>query len=502
MLISLYMGLVGANAQVNNGYDVNGDGHVNITDVSQLITYILGQTTPIDNAPCEAIDLGLPSGTKWASCNVGATKPEEYGGYYAWGETEAKDTYSWENYVHCNGTKATCHDIGSDISVTEYDVAHVNWGGNWRMPTMAEYQELVDNCTSEWITLNGINGCKFTSNINGNSIFLPAAGYRWGNDSLYVDERGYYWSSSQVSTDMSISYDLGFVLGDIHTYWRNVRGGGRSVRPVESPNNAEIIDQNDENGYDMNDDGDVNITDVILLVNYILGLNNGNPGGGGNETNAPGEAIDLGLPSGTKWASCNVGATKPEEFGGYYAWGETEEKDYYSPRTYKYAYQTEHNASIQHENDFTDRDTGIWYAGSYIGFEFDRYHDGWAYIVEYHIEGTEYDVAHMRWGGSWCMPTPAQVSELIENCTSERITFKGVYGCKFTSKINGNSIFLPAAGHREYGNKRDEEKSCNYWSTEFRYPYHGTASFWSPPYGAGSNEYRYYGLSVRPVWKE
>ena len=82
------------------------------------------------------------------------------------------------------------------------------------------------------------------------------------------------------------------------------------------------------NKYDLNEDGDVNITDVIELVNYILGLNNGNPSGGGNESNAPEgvEAIDLGLPSGTKWASCNVGATKPYEYGGYYAWGETSEK--------------------------------------------------------------------------------------------------------------------------------------------------------------------------------
>ena len=470
MLISLYMGLMGANAQ-SNKYDLNEDEDVNITDAILLVNYIIGQTTPTDNAPCEAVDLGLPSGTKWASCNVGATKPEEYGGYYAWGETEVKDTYSWGNYVHCNGTKATCHDIGSDISVTEYDVAHINWGGNWRMPTMAEYQELVDNCTSEWITLNGINGCKFTSNINGNSIFLPAAGYRWGNDSLYVDERGYYWSSSQVSTDMSISYDLGFVLGDIHTYWRNVRGGGRSVRPVESPNNAEIIDQNDENGYDMNDDGDVNITDAILLVNYIIGKNNDN----GNGSNSPAKAIDLGLPSGTKWASCNVGATKPEEYGGYYAWGETEEKGYYDMYTYMY-----YEGSYDEEGQWVD-----------IGSD---------------ISGTEYDVAHVKWGGNWCMPTFDDIKELRENCTYEWTTLNGEEGGKFTSNINGNSIFLPAAGFRMDGDL--EYLVCGYyWSSE-QHPSNTDCAYYlffndgDAYWGGRVYYYRNVGYSVRPVWKE
>lgn len=466
LVISLYMGLVSANAQVNNDYDVNGDGHVNITDVSKLITFILGQTTPTDNAPCEAVDLGLPSGTKWASCNVGATKPEEYGGYYAWGETEEKDTYSWKNYVHCDGTKATCHDLGSDISVTKYDVAHVKWGGNWRMPTMAEYQELVDNCTSEWITLNGINGCKFTSNINGNSIFLPAAGYRWGNDSLYVDERGYYWSSSQVSTDMSISYDLGFLLGDIHTYWRNVRGGGRSIRPVESPNNTEIIDQNDESVYDLNNDGDVNITDAILLVNYILGKNNDNDNDNGNGNNSPAEAIDLGLPSGTKWASCNVGATKPEEYGSYYAWGETVEYEeschYYQIGEYEYVN---------------------------IGSD---------------ISGTEYDVAHVKWGGKWCMPTLDDIKELLDNCTVYPVrTYEGVRGKAFVSNINGNGIFLPSAGEYFQNHLSNVSEMGCYWSSTpndeknayYLYFYSSYAYSYSP-------SVCYHGKSVRPVWKE
>ena len=83
-----------------------------------------------------AVDLGLPSGTKWANMNVGATKPEEFGGCYAWGEAKEKSANNWANYVHCDGTEKTCHNLGEDISGTKYDVAHVKWGGDWKMPTI------------------------------------------------------------------------------------------------------------------------------------------------------------------------------------------------------------------------------------------------------------------------------------------------------------------------------------------------------------------------------
>ncbi|MBQ2195316.1 MAG: hypothetical protein II407_00065, partial [Prevotella sp.] len=148
----LWLGIIGVSAQVDR-CDVNGDGEVDIADVTYVINHILGKgeaSTP------EAVDLGLPSGTKWASFNVGATKPEEYGGYYAWGETEEKERYDWDTYIHCDGASNTCHDLGSDISGTQYDIAHVKWGGNWCMPTYEDFEELNDNCTSEWTTLNGV----------------------------------------------------------------------------------------------------------------------------------------------------------------------------------------------------------------------------------------------------------------------------------------------------------------------------------------------------------
>ncbi len=107
-----------------------------------------------------AIDLGLPSGTKWASCNVGATKPWEYGGYYAWGETEENGVYDWSNYIHCDGDwpAPLCHNLGNSISGTPYDVAYIKWGGNRKMPTLKQIKELIDNCERVWISLHCVDG--------------------------------------------------------------------------------------------------------------------------------------------------------------------------------------------------------------------------------------------------------------------------------------------------------------------------------------------------------
>ena len=160
----------------------------------------------------EWVDLGLPSGTKWATCNVGATKPEEYGNYYAWGETEPKTTYDWSTYKWCNGDYDTQTKYCTDSSygtvdnktVLELadDAARANWGGAWRMPTDAEWTELRENCEWTWTSDyngTGVAGRIVTSNINGNSIFLPAAGSR--NDENLGDAGYYgsYWSSSYFS---------------------------------------------------------------------------------------------------------------------------------------------------------------------------------------------------------------------------------------------------------------------------------------------------------------
>lgn len=142
-------------------------------------TNLLGWT----RTTCSYVDLGLPSGTKWATCNIGATKPEEYGFYYAWGETETKDSYTQDNYIYYNNGQV---NIGDDIAGTEYDVAHKKWGGSWRMPNEDQIKELCSSCTRSWVNRNGVEGTLITG-PNGNTIFLPHAGF--------YNVNGYYWDS-------------------------------------------------------------------------------------------------------------------------------------------------------------------------------------------------------------------------------------------------------------------------------------------------------------------
>ena len=188
----------------------------------------------------EWVDLGLPSGTKWAACNVGATSPEEYGNYYAWGETEPKTTYTWATYKWCNGSNTTLTKYNTDsdygtvddktVLEPEDDAAAVNWGGAWRMPTDAEWAELRENCTWTWTTKNGVNGYE-VKGTNDNSIFLPAAGYRGNDDLGYASYYGYYWSSSLYTYYPSNAWYVFFDSGYVYRldYYRCY---GQSVRPV------------------------------------------------------------------------------------------------------------------------------------------------------------------------------------------------------------------------------------------------------------------------------
>ena len=179
---------------------------------------------PDGNHP-HLIDLGLPSGTLWACCNVGATTPEANGDYFAWGETSTKTSYYQSDYNFVN--------IGSDIAGTSYDAATAIWGASWRMPTKTQVEELINSTTKAWTTQNDVNGYKFTGS-NGGEVFLPAAGYRAGTSLEYAGSYGYYWSST--NKDMGSSY-LTIFYGDnggyIYCSYEG-RDQGRSVRPVYS----------------------------------------------------------------------------------------------------------------------------------------------------------------------------------------------------------------------------------------------------------------------------
>jgi hypothetical protein len=189
----------------------------------------------------EWVDLGLS--VKWATCNVGATAPEDYGNYYAWGEIATKTTYDWSTYKYSNGSNSTltkyCDDAsyGKDGFTDELttltaadDAATQNWGRNWRMPTENEWQELIDNCTWTWTTLNGVNGYEVKAS-NGNSIFLPAAGYYNGDELYNAGSDGYYWSSSLGAFYPGCASLMYFFSGR-HRTDHYGRGFGPSIRPV------------------------------------------------------------------------------------------------------------------------------------------------------------------------------------------------------------------------------------------------------------------------------
>lgn len=165
----------------------------------------------------EYVDLGLS--VKWATCNVGATRAEEYGDYFAWGETQAKSTYNWSTYKWSNdyitrskyNTKMGYGTIDNKTQLDfSDDAARVNWGGNWRMPTDVEITELYEQCTWTEVALNGVKGYKVTSKINGKSIFLPAAGWHGGSSFEKVGFGGYYWSSSLCTFNPYFAWGISF----------------------------------------------------------------------------------------------------------------------------------------------------------------------------------------------------------------------------------------------------------------------------------------------------
>ena len=210
-----------------NGSDSDADERQNAAQQSELAELNSKKNAAVSTGTYndhEWVDLGLPSGLKWATCNVGASTPGDYGNYYAWGETTTKSNYDYDNSASYGKSWS---DIGGNSS---RDAARANWGGSWRMPTKSEFQELKGNCTWTWTTQNGKNGFKVTG-PNGNSIFLPAAGDRRGG-TLYDDgERGYYCSCTPVESDSHYAYALYFggVYRGVNWFSRDY---GRSVRPV------------------------------------------------------------------------------------------------------------------------------------------------------------------------------------------------------------------------------------------------------------------------------
>ncbi len=238
MAVIALMMTISASAQF---YIYCSDGNVIKVDSISMVAPNTSGATGSENG-YEYVDLGLS--VKWATCNVGASSPEEYGDYFAWGETQPKSTYDWSTYKWCRGSYDTqtkyCTDsyYGTVDNKTTLelsdDAARANWGGSWRIPTDAELTELREQCTWTWTTQNGVYGYKVTSKKSGytnKSIFLPAAGYRYDSSLRNAGSYGYYWSSSLNTGSPYGAYELGFDSVNVYRYYSN-RYYGQSVRPV------------------------------------------------------------------------------------------------------------------------------------------------------------------------------------------------------------------------------------------------------------------------------
>ena len=436
--------------------------HVTEQDTGkQFLIHVLVYHEGVQDIVPEAVDMGLPSGTKWAPYNVGATKPQEVGQYFAWGEIYPKNTYDWTSYKYADGTEDTCYDIGSDISGTQYDVARQRWGEKWSIPTVEQVKELFFNSNIVWKTYGDVEGVEITSRINWNSIFLPLSGFYSENEIYSSNLFCYYWTSIPVSEeDQLANYFISYYSDETDSA---VWGTGRELRCLGFP-----------------------VRPVYL----------------NSEVTVP-EAVDLGLPSGLKWASCNVGANKPEEYGDYFAWGETE--PYY-------------------EAGYAQSESPVWKSGKENGYDWPSYKfrvsGDWYDNVKFNkycsqsdywygtgpmdnktVLAPEDDAAHVNWGGSWRMPTLDECKELLNKCTWTWTTQNGVDGRKVTGP-NGKSIFLPAAGYRYDADLYGVGSGGGYWwssSLNTGDPYSAYFVYFSSGYCIWNDFSRYWGFSVRPV---
>lgn len=337
------------------------------------------------------VDLGLPSGTLWADFNVGASKPSEPGNYYGWGETETHTLYSWENYTlydYDNEVWIKWEGDSLDFGNTDIDVAHVKWGGQWRTPSCAQYKELAEYCTWTLTEEDGMRGYKVTGK-NGNSIFIPFNGVITDHIQS-VGVIGNYWSSSRYKDPEYLGYALFIAPGE-----------------------------------DMEDSLD---PDACAYRYYGYGIR---PVIGNYMETKKFEAVDMALPSGTKWANMNIGAPSPEKAGNIYAWAEVEVKDTYSKENYSF-----YDAATQTFEPVGEQRESIYYNVA------EEMNDT---VNVYDIQGSGYDMAAHELGENWTTPTLEQYGELMQYCTWTWTTQNGVNGYLVTAS-NNNSIFLPAAG--------------------------------------------------------
>lgn len=363
----------------------------------------------------EYVDLGLPSGNLWAACNLGASAPEQYGDYYAWGEVEPKQKYTSLNHkwykegAPSQGFTKYNNEDGKLTLEDEDDAVIQKLGNGWRTPTLADFRELTNQklTTIKKTTLNGVAGYQITSKKNGKSIFIPCASFKRDKPQtreISADEEVAICMTNLRRIDYQVfnAWTFAFQNDRIGRYGK-YRPDGISIRPVKGP---------------------------------------GVP--------VPNNCVDLGLDSGLLWAKCNMGTTDPTKPGDYYAWGETETKKKYSD-----------NYKFYGESSIKD---GV--------IKYNR-RDG-KMVLE-----LEDDAANVVLGVGYRIPTKEDWQELLDECKWEAVTFtypiewdptqkKIITQWKVTGP-NGNYIILPNSGGYKFG-KGYENEDYTYYTTSTLHP--------------------------------
>lgn len=467
------------------------------TGYGGILSFTTEQQSGVVNGQ-EWVDLGLPSGTLWASCNVGANSPEDYGNYYAWAEISTKSNYSWSTYEHSNGSsysltkycgRQNYGNNGYTDTLTQIelwdDVATNVWGGGWRMPTSSELNELYNNCTATWTTQNGVDGMLFSA-TNGNSIFFPASGRAVNSQTTL--ENGYYWSRSLCRTSPSSSYSLffnsdGYVVADTVM----ARCEGFVVRPVRRTislvatvvtGDVESITSGSAIFNGRNYDPQI----VETAFGFLYGTDADNLTGNvlSDGTYADGgfliaAATDL-MPSTTYYYRAYATNVYASSYG--------EIKSFVTNAASSVSYSPASGFANGHGYVDLGLPSGTLWATCNVGASNPNEHGSsfawgetntkprYAWSTYRYCNGTESsltkycnnsnygnngytdnltilqpldDAATANWGTNWRTPTENEFTELRNNCTSVWVTINGVNGRLFTGP-NGNKIFLPADG--------------------------------------------------------
>ena len=437
------------------------DGLVGTYTSNSSITFARAASRNVNGLDARAtfqpLYVELGANVVWATMNVGALAPEEYGDYFAWGETSPKSTYHYTTYKYGTSDRTLTKyvtdpkygtmDSRTNLEASD-DAATVNWGPDWRTPTYREWNWLVEHCTWTQTTQNGVAGYLVTSRETGytdNSIFLPFAGAYYNTTLRNAGVIGTYWTSSAIQGSAFMGYGAGYVTAD-------ARPAGRPVRAVRMPGvQATSISIRDDYGDAMQVGVGLSRTipfEIIPSESIEPGVvwTSSNPrvatvNGEGLVTGvAPGTVtvsgtlvngnatsrdftvevietfVDMG---GIEWATCNLGADSPEEFGDFYAWGERIPRDY-------------NNKPFNWDNYQLGREGNMWMYNLQDGRVTLRPQD----------DATTYAL-----GGLCQIPTKSDWDWLRAHCTFEKEVRGDVTGMKITSTVTGGSIFLPFAGY-------------------------------------------------------